>query len=625
MQRGERESASNFSEVERAKETSKTFLDRWVEPPLRAPAPSFEDHRGLERVGVLEHFQPLGQPPTQKFLQKLKLAPPRPGRTTPVLSEEVSTPTNGLEDMSTASPAEEPRRPPSADESIMRATSIPPVRVQTETDEEYRPAVPPAPVVTRPKMTPRNSVSIPPTPLPTGGYIYHGHYHPETIKQHVEAAVRRAEIQSPELVPGLRKLCADSELDPALWAVLDAILNQSPTREQYKTFRYYVRSGKKEYSRNSTPTARAASLARAAINQNFTPTQHTTPSTTQPTPNQLPAPVPPFSLSSLQPPLIFHPQPTLPVHPPQIAETPKLPLSQPSLSHQEQLPSPTISVPPPAQPAPSVSTEQSVEMPPVTPNGETSPARIFQEGLQKLERTSQKRSQSVSSSSSLSSAKSLDAETFAPAINEEAQINGTKAAAKSTSDQRQAAAHKLGGNKTRGPKIGLFSIFPNINKTNARKQPGFEIDELELSKRRQRSQLNQSFHEDYNSRFHTGESSERAVLAPITTRPVHNHSTSIPAPVIHPHNLTSFQGTLSSPVDTLPSGDLSFRIGTSKKRSRDETEIDEEESQTPRSSPGPLLVPPPPGAASISRSGTPRGTRMPPAKKVKKSARVMVS
>jgi hypothetical protein len=621
----ERETAGNFADVERAKEAPKTFLDQWVEPPLRTPAPSFEDHRGLERVGVLEHFQPLGQPPTQKVLQKLKLAPPRPGRATPVQNEEVSTPTNGVEEMSTASPAEEFQRPVSADGSTMRTNSVPPIQVQKETDDDYRPALLSATVAARPKMTPRNSISIPPTPLPTGGYIYHGHYHPETIKQHVEAAVRRAETQGPELVPGMRKLCSDSELDPALWAVLDAVLNQSPTREQYKIFHRYIRTGKKEYSRHSTPTAKVTSLARAAVNQHFTPTQHSTPATSYSAPIQQSAPTPSFSPPSLQPPLMFHPQPTAPIQSPHFPSPPRLPSSQPSEIHQQQMPSTPGSTQPPAPPPTSVLTEQVADMEPVITNGETSPSKTFQEGLQSLERASQKRSQSVSSSSSLSSAKSLDAETFAPAINEEAQINGTRPAAKSGSDQRQAAAHKPSANKSRGPRIGLFSIFPNTNKTNARKQTGSEIDELELSKRRQRLQQNQGFHEDYNSKFHTGESSERSVLAPITTRPIRDYSTSISAPVIHPHKVTTFQATLSSPVDAPPSGDLALRNGISRKRSRDDTDIDEEEIQTPRSSPGPLLVPPPPGAASISRSGTPRGTRMPPTKKVKKSARVMVS
>jgi hypothetical protein len=625
--RAEREAATNVNDVEKAKEIPKTFMDQWVEPPLRAPAPSFEDHRGLERVGVLEHFQPLGQVPTTKLLQKLKLAPPRTGRATPVQNEEVSTPTTGMEEMSTASPAEEALREQSPDENTPMANFVPPVRMREEKDADYRPPVPSPQAIPRPKMTTQNNVSIPPTPLPSGGYLFHGHYHPETIKQHVEGAVRIAELRGPELAPGLLKLCADSELDPALWAVLDAIMNKSPTKEQWKVYCRYVRAGKKEYySRHSTPSARATSLALAASNQQFTPTQHSTSTTIYSAPVQLQAPAPSFSQPSLQPPSMFHPQPTVPVHSPSIQSPPKLPPSQSSPSHPRQmLPSPTVSVPPVAEARMSTSPEQAADKASVATRGDNAQSKSFQEGLQKLERTSQKRSRSVSSSSSLSSAKSLDAETFAPTINEEVQINGTKAAAKSGSDQRQAAAHKAGGNKSRAPKIGLFSIFPNTNKTNARKQAECEHNELELARQRQRLQQSQSFHEEYNGRFHTGQSSERTVLSAVTSRPVQHLSTPIPTPVIHPHNVTSFRGTSSSPVDTLPSADLNLRNGISKKRPRDDTDLDDEEIQTPRSSPGPLLFPLPPGAASISRSGTPRGTRLPPTKKVKKSARVMVS
>ena len=44
----------------------------WSEPPLRAPAPSFEDYKGLERHGVLEHMAPLGTFPGQKVKTRLK-------------------------------------------------------------------------------------------------------------------------------------------------------------------------------------------------------------------------------------------------------------------------------------------------------------------------------------------------------------------------------------------------------------------------------------------------------------------------------------------------------------------------------------------------------------------------
>lgn len=623
----ERDTASTLNQPERAKQGVKAFMEPWIEPPVRAPVPSFEDHRGMERVGVLEHFQPLGQPPTQKFLQKLKLAPPRPGRATPVQSEEISTPTNGTEEMSTNSPVEEIQRQPSADEGTMRTDSAPAVVGDDEKHEDFRPAAPPGGLVAaKSKVTPQNSVSIPPTPLPTGGYIYHGHYHPETIKQHVEAAARRAEIQSPELAAGLRKLCADSELDPALWAVLDAVLTQSHTKAQFKIFHRYIRTGKKEFSRNSTPTARADSTLYPASNHRFTPTQYNTPATTSTSSLPLPAYSPPLPQSSLPAPHIFHSQPTQPAAPLHFPPTPRLSAPEPSADYQPQISSPNSAEAASIPPQLTVESEPAPEMAPVLTNGATPTAESFQEGLQNLEDTTHKRSQSVSSSSSLSSAKSLDAETFAPAISEEAQINGTRPAAKSGPDQRQAAAHKAGGNKSRASKIGLFSVFPNTNKTNALKKSGSaDIDDFDLSRQRQRLHQHQGFHEDYNNRFHTGESSERATPAPILSHPVRDHVAPISAPVIHPHNVTGFQATLSSPVESLPPSDLYSRNGTSKKRSRDESEIDDEEVQTPRSSPGPLLVPPPPGAANISRSTTPRGAQLPPAKKIKKSARVMVS
>ncbi|KAF1984369.1 hypothetical protein K402DRAFT_406051 [Aulographum hederae CBS 113979] len=45
--------------------------DTWVEPPLRVPVPSFEDH-GFERGGVLEHMAPLGVPPSSKLKARIE-------------------------------------------------------------------------------------------------------------------------------------------------------------------------------------------------------------------------------------------------------------------------------------------------------------------------------------------------------------------------------------------------------------------------------------------------------------------------------------------------------------------------------------------------------------------------
>ncbi|KAB2579862.1 Uncharacterized protein DBV05_g1472 [Lasiodiplodia theobromae] len=47
------------------KEKGQSSLDSWIEPPLKPPAPSFEDV-GFERQGVLTTMQPLGVKPTAK-------------------------------------------------------------------------------------------------------------------------------------------------------------------------------------------------------------------------------------------------------------------------------------------------------------------------------------------------------------------------------------------------------------------------------------------------------------------------------------------------------------------------------------------------------------------------------
>jgi len=54
-----------------------TPLDAWNEPALRPAVPSFMDHRGLERGGVLDQMMPLGAMPTSKVKARAKADPAR--------------------------------------------------------------------------------------------------------------------------------------------------------------------------------------------------------------------------------------------------------------------------------------------------------------------------------------------------------------------------------------------------------------------------------------------------------------------------------------------------------------------------------------------------------------------
>src|SRR2546423_475478 len=213
----------------RAKESRKTLLDTWIEPPLRQAAPSFEDHKGLERVGVLEMMEPLGRPPTQKLLQKLKLSAPKPSpKAMSGNGEEASTPTTEVEETDSAFSARPLRRSESA-KADDRETKQHLVLAKPEHDEEeYRPAgaVPASPArqtFTRPSPLAGRSPS---TNLPRM------HIPAERITLHVEAAIDEAyRKNSPELVPGLRKMREDANSDPALWSVLDSVLRKSPSRK----------------------------------------------------------------------------------------------------------------------------------------------------------------------------------------------------------------------------------------------------------------------------------------------------------------------------------------------------------------------------------------------------------
>jgi hypothetical protein len=579
----------------RAKDSRKTLLDTWIEPPLRQAAPSFEDHKGLERVGVLEMMEPLGRLPTQKLLQKLKLSAPKLSpRATPGNGEEATTPTTEIEGTDTVSPARPSRRSESAraDEREIGQHLVVAKPGQDENEYKVAGAVPPSPAR---QMVNRPSVSLghSPSTNPPRTHILAEH-----IAIHVEAAIDEANRKnSPELVPGLRKICDDANSDPNLWNVLDAVLQKSPSRKQFRIFRRYIKSGLTQHSASPTPNTGLPSN-RPMNNSNTvsTPTRSFPPSHTFSNSASR------SSLNLRSPataPLPFHPQRT-----------------------QSHIASPSMS---PTRPGLTTNANG-------TQNGNTRnlPSESVEDSGARPAR-----SRSVSSSSSLSSAKSLDAETFAPTIegDGEGQLNGSKAA--KSAGQRQAttrvAAAGHNNTKTRTalsstPK-GPFADFNSVNKSTTNRCKKLKIDpevNQEEIQRQKDELLQQSIHDyDCHPRY---DSSERTVVAP------RDHESSVssilnpPPPVIHPHHVHPASALPSSPIGPEAPSEHLLRNGTSRKRSRNEHEDDEDATGTPASSsPPPFLAPPPPGAAVSSRASTPRFAKLPPAKKIKKSARVMHS
>ena len=540
-------------------------------------------------------MEPLGQPPTQKLLQKLKLSAPKlPLRATPSTREEASTPTTEVEGVDAASPARPSRRSESirADERDTRQHSA--LAKSAQDDDEYRPtgASPLSPArqtATRPSV----SMGRSPSSLPPRTHIPAEH-----ITIHVEAAIDEANRRnSSELIPGLRKIREDANSDPTLWSVLDAVLQKSPSRKQFRTFRRYIKSGIAQHS--ASPASNSGIPSHGAMND----------SSIASTPTKTFAPPPTFPNSASRSPSNLRSPAVAPL---------QFHLQRP----QPHMASPSMS-PTAAEPAAKANgtLNGSARHPPseLTEDSGGQPAR----------------SRSVSSSSSLSSAKSLDAETFAPTIevDGEPQPDGSKAA--KSAGQRQAtkrvAAAGHNNTKTRTalssfPK-GPYADFNSVNKSTTNRFKKLKADseaDPEEIQRQKDALLKQSIHDyDRQTRY---DSSERTLVAP------RDHESPVPSisipppPVTHPHHVHPASALPSSPVVPEAPSEHLLRNGTSRKRSRNEHEDDEEAAGTPASSSPPsFLAPPPPGAAASSRASTPRFVKLPPTKRIKKSARVMHS
>ena len=541
-------------------------------------------------------MEPLGRPPTQKLLQKLKLSAPKPSpRATPGNGEEATTPTTEVEEMDTASPAQPLRRSESVKADEQETKQHPVLANSGPEDDEYRPAgaVPLSPTrqtVTRPNISVGQSSSThtPPTHIPA-----------EHITIHVEAAIDEANRKnSSDLVPGLRKIREDANSDPALWSVLDAVLHKSPSRKQFRTFRRYIKSGLVQQS--TSPRSKSGPFSHVPMNENniaSTPTRnfplpHMFPDSTSRSPSNLRSPA--------VAPLPFHLQ-----------------------RSQSYMTSPSMS-PTVAEPAADAN---------VTPNG--TGRRLLSESTEDPGGRPA-RSRSASSSSSLSSAKSLDAETFAPTIEVDGDLQLNEPKAAKSAGQRQAtnrvAAAGHNNTKTRTalssiPK-GPYADFNSANKSTTnrfkRLKTDPEVDPEEIERQKDEL-LKQVLHDDGRQARYN--SSERTLVAPRGRDATIPSIVDPPPPVIHPHHVHPASVLPSSPIGAEAPSEYLLRNGTSRKRSRNDHEDDEEAVGTPgSSSPPPFLAPPPPpGGVPSSRASTPRFAKLPPAKKIKKSARVMHS
>ncbi|ETN39591.1 uncharacterized protein HMPREF1541_05817 [Cyphellophora europaea CBS 101466] len=565
----------------------------WREPPVRSLPPSYKDHKGLERLGVLELQQPLGVPPSQKLLQRLKLTFNRPSnRGTPLPDDEVGSHGMDSEVADTASPMD--TEPLARETDPIPVSSPPRGRPSNRDVAEMRSD---HPMDTTPSPS-KSTFSTTPAPSASA-------FKPTSIQEHlrqerVQSYVNRAVAEAQErgdwgLVPGLEKIRRNANDKRELWVVLEAIAHQSPTPEQLHIFKKFIKRGIKKHRRNSAHSSSAISQSVMGDSTSFGPGAY------------LPSSLPGDEPSTFTSPFRMRPSLSSQMHP-SSKSNPTSPSSR------------------------RAKMDATVSRSP-GPKGRGKSPR-------------QRPSRSNSTTSSLSSAKSIPEELAPPGLVEE-EAGGDERGVRS--GRRQAGERPSAATGSRSARLAnnissinntdpnsIFNSSANkiiSDKLNKSQQAREEAEQEQADVDKRRKRLLRESEVDYN----------------YIPRPVVNERHQLPSylddeypantledgdyprpPVVHPEPAKPHK------VPTLRigtrAGDKVLMNGTARKRAYDEFFEDDDDSSealTPlSSSPAPPFAPPPPPGADQSRAATPRASTRsqgPVAKVARKSARVMVS
>ncbi len=208
-------------------------LGEWTEPPLRTPAPSFEDYKGLERQGVLEHMAPLGTFPSQKVKLRLKAHDP-PRRPTHARNGELAATKAEVNTPETTHSVVSRRSETRKDEDPISKLSS---SREREEDQDYKPKS--GPKVTAAKANPQLSPSGTQNLRLSGPQI--------RLQDVVDSAVERSrQLGNPILGLAIRKLWEESLHNRTLAELLDAVLQGKTTPRQTTDFQSYIKIARKQ-------------------------------------------------------------------------------------------------------------------------------------------------------------------------------------------------------------------------------------------------------------------------------------------------------------------------------------------------------------------------------------------
>lgn len=263
-----------------SKEKSQRSIMEWTEPTIQNPTPSFEEH-GFARHGVLEQMAPLGQPPSAKVKQRTRAmggdAAARKslaGKGSFLGDEVGSTPEV------TPAPELEPDDSERQEEDDL-PLELPPQ--EEDEDDDYVPGktkkkTPASKAVVRGKQsaqgktpgeaktpvkagTPRVA-SAPPSPAVQAVETPRDTEISQRAQIALLAAAESAQANhNPRLGEALKQLRILSKSDPAIAFMIDAVVRQDQTPEQWTRFRENIKALKKSGKKKRKNQQRNGDLA----------------------------------------------------------------------------------------------------------------------------------------------------------------------------------------------------------------------------------------------------------------------------------------------------------------------------------------------------------------------------
>lgn len=243
--------------VEPQKEQRPAESSTWVEPEPRPPALSLEDYGPTRGFGVLKNIQPLGMLPPAKLRIKLKNynylwdedAASTPEEGTPAPLETVEAP--------------HPVEPPAPTESSL---AMPRHKVEDD-DDEYRPSGMNGAASRSAKQPARNGMANSPrsrrgtssraSPSSRKPSVFRSAFDENTLNETVEEAVSRFDSAGEsKLGRAVQQLHQESQHDSNIAALIDAILLQNATPEQFDQYAEHLKRIKKQMKRNNKKAPR---------------------------------------------------------------------------------------------------------------------------------------------------------------------------------------------------------------------------------------------------------------------------------------------------------------------------------------------------------------------------------